>query len=264
MQHLKVSVIQSDITWNKPSQNIERFDTKINALDNDTRLIVLPEMFSTGFNMVPNDVYEMQNSPTLLWMQKMAEKRQCYICGSLLFKEDKQFFNRQFLFSPDGSFVFYNKKHLFSLAGEDKHFKSDNKRIIAQIDNANVLLTVCYDIRFPVWLRNSFDNGAFAYDMIICVANWPAIRAFPWRVLLQARAIENQAFVVAANRVGADANNIPHSGNSMIINPKGEILAEATPYEEETINSLLDFNDLIEFRKRFAIAPDWDKFEFTI
>jgi len=262
MQNLKVSVIQSDIIWNKPSQNIERFESKINVLDKDTRLIVLPEVFSTGFNMCPKDIYEKKDSVTLKWMQHIAETRQCYICGSLLFKENEYFYNRLFLFYPDGSCVHYNKKHLFTHAGEDKHFKAGEQRIIAPIDGINVLLTICYDLRFPVWLKNTYENGVFAYDMIVCVANWPAIRSNAWQILLQARAIENQAYVIAANRVGNDANNVPHSGNTIIIDPKGNILSEATPFMEETINSTIDLDFLNKFRKHFAVASNWDKFEF--
>ena len=261
MQDLKVSIIQSDIYWNDPKKNVDNYETQINAIKEKTDLIVLPEMFSTGFNMQPQNCFETMEGDTVKWMKEKAGKMNCVICGSLLIKENNLFFNRLIWMRPDGSFSFYDKRHLFRFSGENNVYEGGAERVIVELKGFRLLLQICYDLRFPVWSRNRYKDGIYDYDCIIYVANWPESRRQVWCTLLPARAIENQAYVIGVNRIGADVNGTEHSGYSFIISPKGEIIKHAEPYHNEAVTVILGKTSLVEFRKNFLAGADWDNFE---
>jgi len=261
MQDLKVTIIQSDIYWGDIPKNIENFEIQIRAIKEKTDLIVLPEMFSTGFNMKPQSSFETMEGDTVTWMSTMAHELDCVICGSLLIKENDCFFNRLIWMRPDGNISFYDKKHLFRFSGENNVYSEGKERVIVTLKGFKILLQICYDLRFPVWSRNRYNNGTYNYDCIIYVANWPESRRYAWCTLLAARAIENQAYVIGVNRIGKDFNGTDHSGYSFILSPKGEIIKETEPYKNDVCSASLDKVGLDEFRKNFLAGADWDKFE---
>lgn len=261
MQDINVILIQSDLKWADPKKNIENFNKQINAISDKTDIVLLPEMFSTGFNMKPQSCFETMEGHTLEWMKTKALQLDCVICGSLLIKENDNFVNRLIWMRPDGTFTYYDKKHLFSLAGENKVFISGKERVIVSLYGVRFLLQICYDLRFPVWSRNKYLNGYYDYDGIIYVANWPESRRMVWKTLLMARAIENQAFVIGVNRIGKDINGTNHAGDSAVISPKGLVICEAQAAEACMISAKLNFDELSDYRKTFLNAPDWDNFE---
>src|SRR5699024_11051193 len=183
-----------------------------------TDLIVLPEMFSTGFTMNPETLAEEMNGPTMKWMLEQAQKFSCVVTGSLPIKEDGKFFNRLIWMRPDGSFEHYDKRHLFGLGKEDRVYSPGNKKLFVELNGWKICPVICYDLRFPVWLRNTNAE----YDILLVVANWPEKRSSHWKALIPARAVENQAFVIGVNRVGHDGNEVYHAGDSMCIDPNGK------------------------------------------
>jgi len=260
MQNLKVSFIQSDLIWKDSSANLQIFHRKIQQIEESTDLIVLPEMFNTGFVVEPETLDERVAQEALLWMQENAQQTNAAICGSTIVKEDDHYFNRFFWVLPDGSYETYDKRHLFSLGGEDKHFTSGNESLIIKYKDWNIKALVCYDLRFPVWSKNRYIDNEYEYDLLIYVANWPSARSYAWKSLLVARAIENQAYVIGVNRIGKDGRGTPHSGYSGIIEPKGDWLSKEV-VDEECIQTLsLSKEDLSHYRKKFTVALDWDDF----
>jgi predicted amidohydrolase len=255
MKNLKVTIIQSDLKWEDSKTNIENFSNKIDNIKEDTNLIVLPEMFSTGFSMNPEKFDRELAESSISFMQKKAFEKNAIIVGSVIFKENDKYFNRLIWMQPNGKFDFYDKRHLFSFAGEDKHYSSGNKNLICKIGDWRVKPLICYDLRFPVWSRNKND-----YDLLIYIANWPERRIDAWDTLLKARAIENQAYVVGVNRIGKDINEIEHSGNSQIIDPKGNVISVTKPHEENTETIELNFDELTDFRNKFRVSDDADTF----
>lgn len=255
---LSVTIIQSDLIWENPDENLKQFETKINSISEKTDVIVLPEMFTTGFTMNPIQHAETHEGKGLCWMQQIAKNKKCALVGSLSVKENNNYYNRLYWVFPDGTYQFYNKRHLFSMGNEPQYYVSGNEKIIIEYKGWKICPLVCYDLRFPVWSRNSNNNQ---YDILIYVANWPAVRAYPWRHLLIARAIENQCFVVGVNRIGEDANKIGHSGDSLIINSRGEIINKPNPNQEIIETLSLSKSELIEFRKSFPVLNDADNFD---
>jgi len=264
MQNIKVHLIQSDIKWAAPEQNIINYNSIINTLNEKSDLIVLPEMFSTGFNMNPSGCYETMDGFSMRWMKEKAASLNCVICGSLLIKDEPTFVNRFIWMRPDGSFDYYDKKHLFRITGEHKVFNAGNRKVITELKGFRFLLQICYDLRFPVFSRNRYLNGQYDYDCIIYVANWPASRSLAWKTLSAARAIENQSYVIAVNRIGADINGTAHSGDSAVISPLGEHIAQANAHEQSLLSVELDKEALIMYREKFKAAADWDNFELKI
>lgn len=260
MNNLKITIIQSNLHWENIDKNLEMFAQKISSVTEETDLIVLPEMFTTGFSMQPQKLAEPMNGKTLKWMKEQAQKKQCVVTGSFICEEDGKYYNRLIWMKPDGSYSVYDKRHLFSMAGEDKHYTAGNKKIMEEIKGWKICPLVCYDLRFPVWSRNTNKNR---YDVLIYIANWPERRAYPWKTLLLARAIENQTYVVGLNRVGNDGNEIYHSGDSAIVNFKGEIISK-TPTKEEYIEAItIDYKELEDFRKQFPVLDDADEFRLS-
>ncbi len=215
MRNLTVSIIQSTLSWENKDENLASFSDKIYAIKEATDLIVLPEMFTSGFSMKPALFAEDLEGKTLHWMQKWAEDKNCVITGSIIVKEQNKFYNRLLWVKPNGSYEHYDKRHLFRFAGEDKQYTAGNRKLIVDLHGWKLCPLICFDLRFPVWSRNRED-----YDCLLYVANWPEARSKAWTTLLEARAHENQCYVIGVNRIGKDGNDIPHNGCSAIYDPK--------------------------------------------
>lgn len=267
MSTLTISIIQSDLKWEDKAFNLQHLEEKIKAITEPTQLVVLPEMFNTGFSMNAAHLAEGMDGETLQWMSRVSKEQKIILTGSLIIEEDKQFFNRMVWMMPNGQIGYYDKRHLFAYAGEDKHFTPGSKRVIASVNGWKVNLQVCYDLRFPVWSRqqkaDAASGAAAEYDLLLYVANWPARRSHAWKTLLCARAIENQCFVVGVNRVGDDAHGNNHSGDSMVVNPLGEILYHCADREE--VHTLtLKKEDLDKTRASFPFLRDADSFTIPL
>ena len=263
MESLRFSLIQTNLIWEDKQSNLKHFEEKISSIQEPTNIVVLPEMFSTGFSMNPDKLAEDMDGETVNWMKELASKKNVILTGSLIIKEDDQFFNRLLWVLPNGQIGQYNKRHCFSLAGEDQHYAPGSKRAIATVGGWRINLQICYDLRFPVWARQQLqqdDEGVYPeYDILLYVANWPASRIHAWKTLLTARAIENQSYVIGVNRIGTDFNQINHCGESMVIDPLGEILYSAGEKDEvQTI--CLEKANLDKVRERFPFWSDADSF----
>jgi len=256
---IKITLIQSILHWENAEANLHMFEGKISALKDETDIIVLPEMFSTGFTMNASALAEPMQGRTMSWMQSMAEKKKCVITGSVIIREGNSFFNRLIWMKPDGSFFQYDKRHLFRLAHEEQTYTPGKDKVIIDFKGWKILPLICFDLRFPVWSRRTKLSN---YDVLIYAANWPERRIVAWNQLLIARAIENQCYVVGLNRFGNDGNEVYHSGESAVINFKGENLSGIPAHEEchETIT--LHMPELLEFRKQLPFLEDAD--DFTI
>ena len=261
MQDLNISIIQSFLHWENKEKNFSMFEKKIASIKEASDLIILPEMFNTGFSMHPEKLAEEQEGITLEWMKSQAIEKDCVICGSYIVKENNDFFNRLVFVNQEGSFQYYDKHHLFRMGNEHESFSQGKERIIVEYKSWKILPQVCYDLRFPVWSKNNFVENRFDYDLIIYVANWPAVRSKAWKALLKARAIENQAYVVGVNRIGCDGNDKNHSGDSRIIDPLGQNIAKIKSNTEGIKSVKLSYKELKEYRESFAVGLDWDSFE---
>jgi omega-amidase len=254
---MKLTLIQPDIIWENKSGNLERIGELISASPADTDIVILPEMFNTGFSMNPHELSEPPGSETFEWMKSMAEKCNYGICGSYIINENNHFYNRWIFVSPDNEIWSYNKRHLFSPGDEDKLFTHGNERVVFNFRGLRICPNICYDLRFPVWSRNRDD-----YDLLINSANWPERRRDVWLTLLKARAFENQCFVAGVNRIGIDGTGIKYCGDSMILGPKGEIIASDKRNKECLISGEILINELSDFREKFPVQNDAD--DFTI
>ena len=254
---MNISVIQPDIVWENKSANFKNLSRLIFPLFNKTDIVVLPEMFNTGFSMNPAHLYESTSGETYKWMKTIAEEGNFGICGSYIIKDDIHFFNRWVFVSPESAVHQYDKRHLFSMGGEDQLFSAGKSELTFEFRGIKISPYICYDLRFPVWSRNRNQ-----FDLMIYVANWPENRRNVWSTLLKARAIENQCFVAGSNRVGIDGEGIRYCGDSMIVDPRGEIIT-ATPSDNEyVVSAVLSLSDLSDFRIKFPVLNDSD--DFTI
>lgn len=262
MQNLKILVLQSDLVWEDINSNLSAFSRKINKSFDNHDLVILPETFTTGFPVNPSVYAEKEDGKTIKWLREMAKEYGTTICGSFLLERNAGFSNTLVWMSADGSYKTYDKRHVFSMGGEHEKIKAGNEKLIVELKGWKIKPLICYDLRFPIWVKNSWtkENG-FEYDLAIFIANWPEVRKEPWRKLLMARAIENQAVVIGVNRVGTDGPGNFYSGNSMFVDAKGSILAEAENGVEDSMNVLLNAEELISFRSKFNVGPDWDKFK---
>lgn len=260
-ENLNITIIQSDLHWQEKDANLAMFEEKIWDIGEPSDLIILPEMFNTGFTMETGRFKEVINGKTFKWMKQQAAQAKAVIAGSFIVSENKKYYNRLIWMQPDGQFLFYDKKHLFQMAGEGEHFSSGQKKMIASLKGWKIAPLVCYDLRFPVWSRNCYDRNTdkLDYDLLIYVANWPASRINAWDTLLQARAIENSSYVVGVNRVGKDGNDVRYNGHSTLINPKGRRLFYNED-KEVTITISLEAEKLLEYRKKFPSHADQDNF----
>lgn len=256
MSTLTFTLIQTNLFWENKQANLEMLTNKIESIKEKTQVVILPEMFTTGFSMQPQLFAENMSRETVIWMKTIAAKHKIILCGSIIIEEDNKYYNRLIWMLPNGNYGFYNKRHCFGFAGEDKHYTAGTKKLIAQANGFKINLQICYDLRFPVWARQEKNN---LYDVLIYVANWPHKRSYAWKNLLVARAIENQCYVIAVNRVGFDGNNIEHSGDSMIINPLGEILYHKA-FEEDTFTFTINKHDIESVRNQFPFLKDADSF----
>ena len=236
-------------------------EEKIAGIQEKTQVVILPEMFSTGFSMKPEQLAEIMDGETITWMKKIALDKKIILTGSVIIEENGNYFNRSIWMLPNGQYGYYNKRHLFAFAEEDKHYTGGTERFIASVNGWKINLLVCYDLRFPVWARQQFDEDKnFEYDALIYVANWPERRSHAWKTLLQARAIENQCYVIGVNRVGDDGNGIYHSGDSMVIDPLGAVLYHKKD-DEDIFTITLKKEDLQQVREKFQFWRDADEFK---
>lgn len=252
---LRVSLIQYNIAWEDPLANCALLEEKLQNLINQTDVVVLPEMFSTGFSMNDQGA-EIGDGSVIKWLKLMANRLNALVVGSIKCKENNQFFNRFVALTPNGEKFSYDKKHLFRMGGEDQFYTPGNERCIISYKNWKIAAFICYDLRFPVWSRN-VNN---AYDLAIYVANWPAVRSHAWSTLLQARAIENLSYVVGVNRIGQDGNEIQYQGDSALISYLGDHLLNLS-HEDAMQTYRISKTDLIEFRTKFPANLDADHFE---
>jgi omega-amidase len=254
MSSLKVTIVQADLHWHAPAKNCDYFANVIDSLEELTDLVVLPEMFTTGFTMDAQSQAEQMNGPSVKWMRKVATNRKINLCGSLIIEDNGHFFNRFIVMKPDGSHESYDKRHLFRYANEDRHYSAGSEIMTFEINGFRICPMICYDLRFPVWSRNR-DR----YDLLLYVANWPSPRHLAWKTLIHARAIENLSYVAAVNRIGTDDNDHPYKGGSAIINFLGKDM-ENLGQEEGVATAKLYLDKLQSYRRKFAFQDDADEF----
>ena len=259
MASLTITLIQTDIAWQNKAANLLMLKNKIEAIEEHTEIIVLPEMFSTGFTMQPELFAETMEGETMQWMKDIAATNKIILTGSIIINEGGKYFNRLIWMLPNGQFGYYDKRHLFAYADEDQHYTAGNKRLIASVKGWKINLQICYDLRFPIWSRQQPGETDSEYDLLLFVANWPEKRNHAWKTLLCARAIENQCFVVGVNRVGNDGKSIYHSGNSLVIDPLGQVLYHKSE-DEDVCTITLQKEDVDKVRAQFPFWKDADDF----
>jgi omega-amidase len=262
MKDLKISIVQCDLQWEQPEANRAHIQSLLDDNSFSSDLIVLPEMFTTGFSMNTSLVAEVhhENMTTLAWMRALSKEHDAVVCGSISIKDQDQFYNRLYWVRPDESFSHYDKRHTFSFAREDQFYERGSSRIIEVWRGWKICPLICYDLRFPVWSRNGLENGEPLYDVLVYVANWPEARREPWMKLQFARAIENQAYLASCNRIGVDGKGISYTGDSMILSPKGDVIVSSEPGVESILNVELSAEELLDFRKKFPVLHDADTF----
>ena len=256
MVNLKITLFQGYLFWEKIDKNLQNISLRLSAIREKTDLIVLPEMFNTGFTMNAAEMAEPMNGKTMQWMNKIAKQYECVVTGSLIITEEEKYYNRLIWMHPDGSHEHYDKKHLFGLGQEDKTYTAGTDKLVVTLKGWKIFPVICYDLRFPVFLR----NVDAAYDLLLIVANWPERRALHWRTLIPARAVENQCYVLAVNRVGHDGNEVYHSGDSTCIDPNGNVVYYKRD-EEDLYTFSINAEELALNRRAFPFLKDADKFE---
>ncbi len=260
---MKVTLVQTVLSWESPAKNYLRLDGILQK-QAKTDIVVLPEMFTTGFtmNVAALELFS-PDCPTLKWMRTWSKYLDAVLTGSVAFRTEYGSVNRLIWMRPDGSFDFYDKRHAFTFGGEHEHYTPGNKRIVEHWRGWNICPLICYDLRFPVWSRNKFEHGAADYDLLIYVANWPNARRDAWSTLLKARAIENVCYTVGVNRVGTDPNENVYSGDSSVIDFKGQVMwTQSDVAEVYTLE--LDREELMSFRDKFPALKDGDSFQLLI
>ncbi len=254
---MRVVYYQQDIFWEDTDANLKKISAILSKMEKDVDLFILPEMFHAGFTMDPGKVAEEIDGNVVSFLKESATKYNITILGSAVIVDNGNYYNRLLAVNPDGVIGKYDKRHLFSVGGEDRNYKPGNERLIINVGKVRVLPLICYDLRFPVWSRSKND-----YDILIYIANWPASRSEVWKTLLKARAIENQCYVVGVNRIGKDAS-VSYSGDSMVLDAKGKVISNA--YDREGLfYADLDMNSLQEFRNKFPVWKDADDFNIII
>lgn len=251
---LRITLIQPDLYWESPQKNRDHLEEMIDSIEGPTDLVVLPEMFTTGFSMNALALAEPMNGETMQWMKKKAAELDAAVCGSVITEDAGGRYNRLLFVQPDGSYASYDKRHLFLIEGEIGVFEPGKERVIVNFRGWRIALYICYDVRFPVWSRNRKDT-----DLALYVANWPASRTQVWQTLLKARAIENQVYVAGLNRVGTDGNEIDYCGDSLLVNPRGEVM-HRLENREEVVTDTLSMESLENFRIKFPVGNDADDF----
>ncbi len=260
MENLTITLIQTSLFWEEQQKNLDHFRGLIDGIQQQSDLILLPEMFNTGFSINPEFCAEPMDGPSMLFIREMAISKQTAVATTLLVMDDGEYVNRLIFYYPDGSLRTYDKRHLFRLSEEINIFKGGDKRVVIPLKGWNLMPMICYDLRFPVWSKNRMIEGEYEYDLLLYLANWPIVRSHAWKALLLARAIENLAFVAGVNRVGIDGNGMDHTGDSMVVDAKGNILFQASAGEEIVKTITLNYDDMKLFRDSFAFGLDWDTF----
>lgn len=252
---MNIAIVQAPLEWGNVTGNLMAFDGRLLKIDN-ADMIVLPEMFASGFMMEGKEKIASRYDEICQRMQVWASNKQAVVLGSTVFHVSKYFFNRLLAVFPDGKIFTYDKRHCFTMGGERKHFMPGEQLLIFDYHGVRVSPFICYDLRFPVWSRNTCG-----YDIAVYVANWPQVRRNVWQTLLKARAIENQCYVVGVNRVGEDKKKLSYSGDSALISPKGEVVASCAPYADEVCQVDIDIESLREFRRQFPVLEDMERFK---
>jgi predicted amidohydrolase len=263
METIRFALLQPDMYWKDANSNLKMFGNLISVNSEKADIFVLPEMFSSGFVSDPASVAEKADGKSFEWMQETASRYGRVVTGSLVVAEDNKYYNRFFWVNPDGSYQSYDKRHLFSLGNENREYTAGKNHTVVEYNGWKIKLLICYDLRFPVWARNSFANNEFGYDILLITANWPASRRLHWRQLLLARAIENQCYVVGVNRLGKDGNGWQYAGGSTLATPDGRWIPEQENGSDDIIFAELSKNELVQYRKSFPFAMDWDKFSVS-
>jgi predicted amidohydrolase len=257
MNELRISLVQSDIVWENKQENLEHYGNLLKTVAGKSDLAILPEVFSTGFSMQAGRLAETNDGPTISTLRFLAKESGMAICGSFLAKGDSdKIFNRGFFVTPEGGTFFYDKRHLFRMGEENEHFSAGDKKLVVPYKGWNIRLIVCYDLRFPVWARNPGNE----YDLLVCPANWPVVRSKVWKILLPARALENQAYVCGVNRIGTDGINVHHQGDSVLLDFKANPIVEAEQDRTSVVTGTIRKDALEDFRKKFPVWMDADKF----
>lgn len=259
MENLKITLFQAYLFWENIDKNLQNITLRLTGIREKTDLIILPEMFNTGFTMNAENLAEPMNGKTMQWMTKTSKQYNCVVTGSLIITENDKFYNRLIWMRPDGTYECYDKRHLFTLAKEHQTYTAGKKKLIVDLKGWKICPMVCYDLRFPVWLRNI---GKETYDLLIIVANWPERRALHWRTLIPARAVENQAYVIGLNRVGHDGNQVYHSGDSTCISPNGDVVYYKRD-EEDVYTFTMVADEIEKTRRALPFLKDADKFEIA-
>jgi len=253
---LKVSLVQFAPFWEDVASNLSRLSSMIQPLEGKTDLILLPEMFPTGFSMNTDKICNEKDIANVLqWMRQQAQLTDAMIAGGMAVKEKENFYNRFYWISPDGEIGHYDKHHLFSMSDEPQHYTAGKERKRFEWRGWKIKPIICYELRFPEWCRNNRINP---YDLLICTASWPSVRSDVWLTLLKARALENQCYVAGINRVGEDGNGLQHKGNSIAYSPRGETIAQVPENEEKATTVELSLSAMIDFRKKFRALDDID------
>ena len=256
MHTLKISIVQTDIAWENKQENLRMLREKLHALRGTTEIVVLPEMFSTGFTMKSRELAEPVSGITVRILKELAADFQLALCGSFICSERSNYYNRAFFITPEGEEFYYDKRHLFRMGNEAEYFSSGNNKLIISYRGWNICLLVCYDLRFPVWSRNVNNE----YDLLIYVASWPQARRLAWDTLLCARALENMCYVCGVNRIGVDGNKLIYNGGSVVFSAKGEVLASVPDGEEGIETVSLSLISLQQLRDKFPVWKDADAF----
>lgn len=257
MDHLKITLLQAYLFWENIDKNLQNLGLKLSEIREKTDLIILPEMFNTGFTMNAELLAEEMDGKTMAWMKEKAYRFNAVITGTLIIKENGNYYNRLIWMKPDGSYQKYDKKHLFSLGGEDKVYTPGNEKLIVELNGWKIMPVICYDLRFPVWLRNTKE----LYDLILVLANWPEKRAHHWRTLIPARAVENQSYIIALNRVGHDGNEVYYCGDTTCIDPQGKVVYYKRD-EEDVYTFTIHIDEVDKTRKEMPFLDEGD--DFTI
>lgn len=256
MRDLRVTLVQSMLHWEDATANRAMLGPRLSALKGGTDLVLLPEMFTTGFSMRSGEMAEDMSGPTVAWMREQAGDLDAALYGSVIIRDGDRRFNRGLFVEPDGRVTVYDKRHLFRFADETSHYSAGSQRVIVNWRGWRLLLQICFDLRFPVFARNRGD-----YDAILYVANWPEARRYPWSQLLIARAIENQCYVLGENRVGMDGKGVHYTGDSVAIDPKGQLIIACEAAREQCLTCTLDRASLEEFRRKFPVSAEADDFD---
>jgi omega-amidase len=256
MENLKITVFQGYLFWEKIDQNLRNIGLRLSGIREKTDLIILPEMFNTGFTMNAAELAEPMGGKTMQWMHKTAQKYECVVTGSLIILENDKYYNRLIWMLPNGTCNYYDKRHLFALGKEHQTYTAGTSKLIVELKGWKICPMICYDLRFPVWMRNVTDT----YDLLLIVANWPERRALHWRTLIPARAVENQAYVIGVNRVGHDGNEVYHSGDSTCIDPNGNVVYYKRD-EEDVYTFSIIADEVTKTRRVMPFLKDADNFK---